>query len=236
MSEIAKLYEDVMAGVEKTAADTSADNGSNFNANFFQKVAAGDEGAVEEVTEFIEEARAQGASDDQIEAAIDEAAAEAGYADGEVYGDPDDYEHQKMSAYDNGWGQAMNDVLASNMAKEAGITADDLIEYDMGGAYGEGYTDAREALDEAIEKIADGKKSAFREGLGKAWGAVKAAPGQYSRAMRGSGAGGWRGAAGMGKGWKRGAQVWGARGGTGLVAGGAGYAGKRAYDKRKGRR
>ncbi len=92
------------------------------------------------------------------------------------------------------------------------------------------------AYTQELRKIAEAepaKKGKIREYAGKAWEATKKAPGQYGRAMRGSGAGGWKGALGAGKGWKRGAQVWGARGGTAAAVGGAGYA---AYKKLKGKK
>lgn len=75
--------------------------------------------------------------------------------------------------------------------------------------------------DKAMNKLRDVKS------------AIKAAPGQYGRAMRGSGAGGWKGALGMGAGGKRAAQVWGARGGTAAAAAGLAAGAHHMYKKHK---
>jgi len=160
MESIAKLYEDVMAGVEKTAADTSADGGPEFDANFFEKVAEGDEESTTALNDFIDESRAAGHSDEEIEEAVDEAMQATGAEGGSAIGEPDDeYEEAKLSAYNGGAEQALADVLESDMAKEAGVSADDLVDYELGMNFGAGYADARGALDEAIQKIAaKGKK------------------------------------------------------------------------------
>ena len=76
------------------------------------------------------------------------------------------------------------------------------------------------------------QKGKVRQFAEKAWHHAKAAPGQYGRAMRGSGEGGWKGALGMGRGAGRAAQVWGARGGTAAAVGAAGYAAHKKWGKK----
>jgi hypothetical protein len=241
-SEIAKLYDEVMSGqaetTEKTAADVNADSGPEFDAAFFEKVAAGDEEAVGIVNQFIEEARAEGHSEEEIENALGEAMVAAGIEDEQAIGEPetDEFEEAKMSAYLEGSEQAISDVLESPLAKEAGITIDDLVEYELGGHYGTGYAETRTEAEEAITKIAETKAGlgAKAKELGsKLLGKIKAGGAAYGRAMRGSGAGGLKGALGAGAGKARAAQVWGARLGTGAVAGGAGYG---AYRMAKGKK
>ena len=166
MSEIAKLYNDVMAGVEaeKLAADHNAEDvahdineegGVEIDAEFFHKVANGDEEAVEVMNNFIEEARAEGASDEEIEEAINEAMGDAeGGEDQEVYEEVDELEVQKAAAYYEGAETAVFDALDSELAKVAGVTIDDLVEYELGSHYGTGYAETRSELDAVIEKIA----------------------------------------------------------------------------------
>ena len=154
----------------------------------------------------------------------------------------------------------LSDEEAENLAQQ--ILADEsgegaeIEEEEQGAAVSEP-EEAQEKLSEAdylgrvmahayaqeLRKIAadEAPAAAAKEGLGAkvkrhagaAWEGAKKAPGQYGRAMRGSGAGGWRGAAGMGKGLKRGAQVWGARGGTAAAVGGAAYAAHKKWGKGK---
>lgn len=200
MSEIAKLYNDVMAGVEaeKLAADQSAehvaddidteDEGIEINAEFFSKVASGDEEAVEVMNNFIEEARAEGATDEEIEAAIAEAMQDAGieefegsdeeYENEEASDDSEDeFEVQKAAAYFEGAEQAIVDALESELAKEAGVTIDDLVEYELGAHYGTGYAETRSGIDVVIEKIAAHKQmekeAKVKEMLGRAGSAIK---------------------------------------------------------------
>ncbi len=205
MSEIAKLYNDVMAGVEaeKLAADQTADHvaydietedeGVEINAEFFSKVASGDEEAVEVMNNFIEEARAEGASDEEIEAAIAEAMQEAGIEDIEASDEEwssddvdDEFEVQKAAAYLEGAETAVVDALESELAKEAGVTADDLVEYELGSYYGAGYAETRAELDAVVEKIAAHKKeSGARMEAAKA-GAKKVMEGVKSMAGKGA--------------------------------------------------
>jgi hypothetical protein len=159
MSDIAKLYEEVMSSdVEKTAADMGYAQGATFDADFFEKVASGDEDAVGELNSFVEEARAAGHSDDAIEAAIGEAAASAGVVD--VNGNPegqDEYELAKHAAYYEGAEKAVEDVLFSDFAKEAGVTAEDVANFELGGLYGQGYSEARADIEDIVTKIAQAK-------------------------------------------------------------------------------
>lgn len=164
MSEIAKLYNDVMAGVEaeklaeyENASHVAGD--MDIDADFFAKVASGDEEAVDVMNNFIEEARAEGASDDEIEAAIAEAMEEAGVEEGEQLED-DEYEVAKAAAYYEGSEQAVADVLSGDLAKIAGVTAEDLVEFELGGFYGAGYAETRAQVEEVVEKIAMHKEAA----------------------------------------------------------------------------
>jgi hypothetical protein len=177
MSDIAKLYSDVMAGVEaeKTAAasDMNDENGIDFDRDFFEKVASGDEDATAVINEFIEEARSEGASDEDIESAIAEAMETAGIDENGDAVEPeveDEYEQSKAAAYLEGSDQAVTDVLDSDFAKEAGVTADDLLDYELGGIYGAGYAETREIVDEVVTKIAEHKKEA-KKGKGVKKGA-----------------------------------------------------------------
>lgn len=162
MESIAQLYKDVMDGVvEKTAADTGADAGPEFDQTFFQKVASGDEESVNALNGFIEESRAAGHSDEEIESAVDEAMQATGYEEGHaaVEDTTDEYEGAKQAAYDEGMQKALEDSLESDLAKEGSVSADDLVDFDLGSNYGEGYVEGRSMFDEAVEKIAGKKKA-----------------------------------------------------------------------------
>jgi len=75
------------------------------------------------------------------------------------------------------------------------------------------------------------KMEKVKEMGGKAKEVAKAAPGQVGRALRGSGAGGMKGALGMGAGGKRAAQVWAARAGATGLAAAAGLKAKKMMKK-----
>jgi hypothetical protein len=176
VSNISKMYEEIMA---KTA---SFDDG--LDADFFHKVASGDDDATEQLGYLIEAARAEGHSDEEIESAIEAHMADAGLAD------DSGYDLQKAAAYDEGAEAAINDILNSDFAKTAGITADDLVEYELGQAYGVGYAEARQAAEEAIEKIA--KAGMFRRGyegakglMSSGYGKAKAGGGRAVELLRG---------------------------------------------------
>lgn len=156
MSDIATLYDQVMndANLDKVASDNSD---FDFGPDFFQKLASGDEEATSTIESFIEEARAQGASDEDIEAAINEAAEAAGIdpdADPSDMIDDDDYEQAKAAAWMQGSAQAVADALESDLAKEAGVTLDEVLDFELGGFFAEGYAETRAAADEIVEKIA----------------------------------------------------------------------------------
>jgi hypothetical protein len=188
MSDISKLYEEVMSGteVEKTASDMNADGGPVFDRNFFEKVASGDEDAVGTLSEFIAEAQAEGHSDEEIEEAIAEAMADVGVEDAGVEDAGDsEFELRKAAAYAEGAEKAFADSLTSRLAKTAGVTADDLLEYELGQAYGVGYAEARQAIDAAIEKIAEAKQAALVDfkNIGRAaMGSLKRLPGKAKAA------------------------------------------------------
>lgn len=180
-SVIAELYSQVMAGEEaekvaSAATDVADDGGPEFDRAFFEKVASGDEEAVAVINQFIEESRAEGHSDEEIEGAIAEALQAAGVEDepeatetetetaaaAEIEEDEDDVE--KAAAYIAGAEKALEDVLESDLAKEAGVTLEEIEEYMLGGFYGSGYAEARRELDEVVEKIAAHKKEAGKVG------------------------------------------------------------------------
>lgn len=180
MSDIAALYEEVMAGAaetEKVASDVNDDAGPEFGPEFFEKVAAGDEASVTVLNDFIENAKAEGHSEEEIESAILQVMEDAGVEGGEeaadgTYGgeaeEADEFEQQKAAAFMEGAEKAMTDALESDFAKEAGVSLDDLLEFELGGQYGEGYAQTRAVLDNAILKIAEAKELEKEAGrLGK---------------------------------------------------------------------
>jgi hypothetical protein len=161
MSDIANLYNEVMnqAEAEKTASDMS--EGPAFDKTFFEKVANGEEDAVEALNAFIDDARSEGYSDDQIEEAIGESMSDAGIIESEGSDDgqegESEFELQKAAAYAEGATKAVEDVLETEMAKTAGVTAEDFMEYEVGMAYGQGYAETRRAAEEIVTKIAAAK-------------------------------------------------------------------------------
>lgn len=264
MSDIAKLYDDVMNNAqEKTAADAAAndvaeDTGPEFNAEFFDKVASGDEESAGILNSFIEQAREEGHSDEEIESAIADAMKAAGVEASDEQADGvdndqgesvedeeiDEFEQAKAAAYMEGVNQALADVLESDLAKEAGVTAEDLIDYELGGVYAQGYAESRMAYDEVVEKIATHKKEAgakmdaakagakklmqgAKEVAGKGAAKAKAGGARYKQLMTGSnlGATGLGTATPAGKAEAR--KILATRLGTGAVGagtlGGAGY-------------
>jgi hypothetical protein len=163
---IADLYEEVMneAAAEKTASAATFDRG------FFEKVASGEEDAVEALNSFIEEARAEGHGDDEIEAAIAEAMSDAGVDDDEEDGEDDgeddgDFEMAKSAAYSEGAEEAYAHVMEK--AAAFGVTEDDILEYHLGLAKGQGYAETRQALEEVVEKIAAAKGAGAGDFAGK---------------------------------------------------------------------
>jgi hypothetical protein len=240
MDSISNLYDEVMAGaIEKTAAETEGQDVA-FDADFFEKVAAGEDEALGELSAFVEAAQAEGASDEQIEEALGEAMQAAGYdegAEGEDAEDDegeDEFENAKLSAYVQGSEQAIVDALESEMAKEAGVTFDDLVEYELGGHFGTGYAETRQEADEAIEKIA-AKKGKAAKGAKALLDKIRGAGSRYGELMAGG-----KGKPGMRSAFDRVAKgspaaktrtearkVIGARLGTGAAVGAAGAGGYR---------
>jgi hypothetical protein len=230
MSEIGELYDSIIAGdMDKVASDVE------FDGDFWEKVASGDEASNAELGAFIDEARESGYDDEQISAALDDAMSDGA----EIGGDLEDAKH---AAWNDGFEQAVTESL--ELAKQAGIEVDvsELADYDRGTSYGDGFAQGRLYADEAIEKIAEVKEAGMRTQLVKALGrqvggdvarsgrfvgrqaaragkAVGRGAKGYGHAMAGGrGARGWRervlGARGqMGK-------VWGARVGTAAGLGG----------------
>lgn len=250
---IADLYNEVMSSqaAEKTAADVSAAEGAVFDRGFFEKVASGDEDAVGALNSFIDEARAEGHSDDEIESAIGQAMADAGIddEDGEESAD-DDFENAKMASYNEGAAEAYAHIMGSDAVKTAGITEDDLIQYHLGLAKGQGYAETRQALEEVVEKIASSKMDAIKSGLGKAKDYVVSGAKRYGTLMAGGAKGFEPGAeaasrAGnknlirslMGKGLEgdraEALKSLGARAGTAAAVGGAAFGAKKMYDRKR---
>lgn len=157
---IADLYNEVMsqAATEKTASA----QGAVFDRNFFEKVASGDGQAVEALNAFIDEARGEGYDDEQIESAIEEAMGEAGVE--EDFGASDDFEMAKSAAYNEGAQEAYVDILEK--AAGFGVSEEELLEYHLGVAKGQGYAETRGALDEVVEKIAAAKIAAKKPPAG----------------------------------------------------------------------
>ena len=197
MSDIAKLYEEVMADseVEKTASDVSKQN-STFDHDFFEKVASGDEAATDELSEFIETARAEGYDDDAIEAAIGEAMEEDGFevSNEEIEEQPSDFELQKAASYEQGSHKAIEDVLEK--AAELGVSEQDIADFYLGSSYGEGYAETRQELEMAVEKIASRVGDTVRAGaegaralMGRAAEGAKAGGKRYKTLMQGGAAG-----------------------------------------------
>jgi hypothetical protein len=239
---IADLYNEVMShqAAEKTAADVSAAEGSSvsFDRDFFEKVASGDEEAVDALNAFIEEARAEGHSDEDIESAIGEAMADAGISDDEE--SADDFEAEKVAAYNEGAARALADVLDGDLAKTAGVTEQDLADYYLGVSHGLGYAETRSELESVVEKIASAKASGISEMASKAKNAITSAfreaasPRETYRAARAAADSakmeGMQRAGHMAKALAPAAAVY----GTGAAAlGGAGYGAKKLMDKRK---
>lgn len=186
MSDISDLYDNVMAehrektaSQQQTAEDTTDNDGSVFDAEFFDKVASNDADAVAEFNEAVEAARAGGASDEDIEASIDAMISEAygqktASDDDEYVEDVEggDFEEIKVAAYNAGAEQALIDVLESELAKVAGVTLDDLADFDLGGDYAAGYAQTREHYAEAVEKIAEHKQAEIDKAAGMARNAM----------------------------------------------------------------
>jgi hypothetical protein len=246
---IADLYNEVMsqAATEKTASDAS---GVVFDRSFFEKVASGDEDSVGALNAFIDEARGEGYNDEQIESAIDEAMSEAGVGDDDDTGtdsdiDEDEFEMAKSAAYAEGVEEAFAHVMESDIVKTAGLTEQDLMEYQLGLAKGQGYAETRAALESVVEKIAAGKMEALKSMAGKAKDSVMSA-GKYV----GEGFGNARALAGKeGRDIYKGLKAGGSRDketakrirntaltSTGLMAGGlaaGGLGAKMMYDRKK---
>jgi hypothetical protein len=188
---IADLYNEVMsqAATEKTASEAG---GVVFDRSFFEKVASGDEDSVGALNAFIDEARSEGYNDEQIESAIDEAMNEAGVDDGSDGSDvsddfsEDEFEMAKSAAYAEGVEEAFAHVMESDLVKTAGLTEQDLMEYQLGLAKGQGYAETRAALESVVEKIAEGKMDALKAMAGKAKDSVMNAGSRGKALLTGS--------------------------------------------------
>lgn len=219
---IADLYNEVMsqAATEKTASAPENKDGAVFDRSFFEKVASGDEEAVGALNAFIDGARGEGYNDEQIETAIGEAMNEAGVDGAELAaGEPtadqpqDDFEMAKAAAYNEGVEEAFTHVMESEIVKTAGLTEQDLMQYELGLAKGQGYAETRAALEAVVEKIAAAKVADLNKLAEKGKGRAAAA----GAAGVAAGAGGVKGYQAL-KGLGQGSAMAGAKGLYGAVA------------------
>jgi hypothetical protein len=225
MSDIAKLYEEVMADseIEKTASDVSG-QAVAFDHDFFEKVASGDPEASEELNEFVEAARSEGYDDDDIEQAIAMTMEENGF-DPEAMGTGEsDFEMQKAASYQEGSLKAIEDVLEK--AAEWGVDEDEILDFYLGASYGEGYAETRQNLEDAVEKIAMAKEAGPRSQ--KAMELAKMLAGDVAGGARYAGGKAWGGAKYVGGKAKAGAK----RGGS-LVTGSKKTKGVGAFTSKK---
>lgn len=182
MTNVAQMYEDLRAqqGQEKVASeeqDAQAQAEAQelvMDADYFSKLASGDEDVTAHLQGVIKEASDQGFSDEEIDQSISELAAEAGVDLDQLFGEvegefeaegaekvaeEDDFEMQKVASFNEGAAQAIEDILENNeLIKEGSVTGEDIAEYYLGQAFGEGYFSQRQEMEEAIEKIAAAKK------------------------------------------------------------------------------
>jgi len=187
--DIRELYNDVVQDGEKTAsaadtkteteaAETEKEAGFEINSDFFEKVASGSPAETQYLDTLINEARAEGASDEDIEGILSEAIenstktasaeseeTETETGDTENVETEDDFETQKLAAYEQGVEKAIADALESETAKTAGVTFEDLAQAELGKIYGQGYADTMPVAKETIEKIAEIKMAKGAMGL-----------------------------------------------------------------------
>jgi hypothetical protein len=157
--------------VEKVANEIngSQENADfDFNVEFFDSLADEDPDSIEKISSFIDAARSEGYEDDQIQARIEEIETEVRTKEASLEGadeDVQDYEIEEGEDFDKvaeqrywtGAGQAIEDFLGSDFAKEAGITMEDLQEFELGEHEGAGYFNAMQELRVRGEKIAAAK-------------------------------------------------------------------------------
>lgn len=263
MNDINQMYRDLKAKseAEKTASAAEDNNATEseagelvLDADFFMKVASGDEASLAALEGLTKEAMEQGFDEAQINQSLLEAAEAAGVdfdqldkiAEGETVedeGEEDPLEMAKVAAYCEGADKAVADALESEMAKEAGVTAEDLEQYELGLAYGAGYYEKRAELDAAIEKIAGAKLDRMRAFAGRIGGHVSGAAKRVGHLVRGGdfgteGAMNGRRAGNSLQGLRdmRGAALksHGTRAAGALAAGGVGVGARQAYVRVKG--
>jgi hypothetical protein len=85
---------------------------------------------------------------------------EAGVDTAAAAGETDDFEMAKSAAFAEGVEEAIAHVMGSEIVKTAGVTEDDLMNYELGLAKGQGYAETRMALEAIVEKIAAEKTAA----------------------------------------------------------------------------
>jgi hypothetical protein len=191
MSTVAQMYADLRAdvGQDKTASaeqasEQTAEQGVVMDADYFNKLASGEEAHVAHLEGIVKEAAEAGYTEEQINDSIAELATDAGVdldelfdaaevagvgtekvaedgEDGEALEGEivDEFEMQKIASFNEGGNRAIEDIFETNdLIKEGEVTPEDLAEYYLGQSYGQGYYEKRAELEEAIEKIAKAKK------------------------------------------------------------------------------
>ena len=167
---IQDIYNAVLGGddIDKVAADLGGSSDPNldfeFNQDFFEAIENEVPEQVEKLAYFIDAARGNGMSDDEIEQTIGQLQEQAKLAsvDGGVAADAgdaavpddDDFEQKLASAYLEGSERAVSDFLASDFAKQANITEDSVVDFEVGRAKGFGYAETMNELRAMGEKIA----------------------------------------------------------------------------------
>jgi hypothetical protein len=157
--EVDKVAADLNAG----AVDPNLD--FEFTTEFFDSIEQEDPESVEKLAHFIDAARGQGMDDKEIEQTIDDLQKQASAVDPDADPavDPDaatddaadgDFEQKLAGAYMEGSESAVADYLQSEFAKQAGITEDSIVDYEVGRAKGFGYAETMNELREMGDKIA----------------------------------------------------------------------------------
>ena len=214
MNTVQQMYADLRAdaGQDKTASDEdqAADQTGEavvMDADYFSKLVSGEDDYVAHLEGVVKEAADAGYTEDQINDSISELAADAGVDLDELFADAgtkvaedgtlvpadealegeivDEFEMQKIASFNEGGNRAIEDIFeSSDLIKEGEVTAEDLGEYYLGQAYGQGYYEKRAELEDAIEKIAMAKKKdKLKKYMGGAAG-MMAAGGVAERARR----------------------------------------------------
>lgn len=158
------------ASTPSPAQKIASTSGVVFDAAFFDKIAASDAEANEQLSEFVSQALEQGHDPEQIgefvaqmeaEARAGQSGAPQGNADpaptNAANTDPelDAFELAKAEAEAEAIEKAIDDELEHNpLAKAAGVTRETIEQWMLGEHAGEAYFHGRQAVGEIVEKIA----------------------------------------------------------------------------------